>query len=316
MDNQAFPRGRGAPARARWSPLLQRVAVGPSSALVLRGEAGVGKTALLGYVAERASSGYRIVRAVGVQSEMELAFAGVHQLCASMLDRADDLPGPQRDALRVAFGLQDGDTPDHDALAGSGRPFLLASGVALGAQGDVVTENDLSPFHGPDSPRGGSENLALEYVARDVRTVSVRFAPTVHGAGDNGFIATLVGVAREKGVAGYVADGANRWAAIHRSDAAQVVRLGLEQASAGTILHAVGEEGIRTKDIATAIGRGLGVEVVSVPVDDAQSHFGWIGGFFAMDIPASSELTQKLLGSAPAGPTLIEDLDAGPYFRA
>jgi nucleoside-diphosphate-sugar epimerase len=179
----------------------------------------------------------------------------------------------------------------------------------------VTTENDRNPFHGPDSPRGGSENLALEYVDRDVTTVSVRFAPTVHGAGDHGFIAALVGIARQKGVAGYVADGANRWPAVHRSDAAQIIRLGLEKAPAGTLLHAVGEEGIRTREIAEAIGRGLDLPVASIAAADAGEHFGWIGAFFGMDIPASSLLTQELLGWTPTGPTLIEDLDAGPYFR-
>jgi nucleoside-diphosphate-sugar epimerase len=203
-----------------------------------------------------------------------------------------------------------------DVLAGSGRPFLLASGVVGPAQGQVMTENDRSPFHGQESPRGGSENLALEYVDRDVNTVSVRFAPTVHGDGDHGFIAALVAIAREKRVAGYVGDGTNRWPGIHRSDAAQIIRLGLEKAPAGTILHAVSEEGVPARDIAEAIGRGLDLPVTSIAPEDTQKHFGWIGGFFAMDIPASSALTRELLGWAPSGPTLIQDLDAGSYFGA
>src|SRR5437588_4963791 len=95
---------------------LQRVRAGESSLLVVRGEAGVGKTALLEYVAERAS-GCRIVRVAGVESEMELAFAGLYQLCAAMLDGLDGLPGPQRDALRVAFGLQDGAAPNRFLVA-------------------------------------------------------------------------------------------------------------------------------------------------------------------------------------------------------
>ena len=107
-----------------------------------------------------------------------------------------------------------------DTLAGSGRPFLLASGVAGLSGGRPATEDDPSPFHGPDSPRGGAENLAFEFVDRGVRTVSLRFAPTVHGVGDHGFIAAIAGVARAKGVSGYPGDGTNRWAAVHRSDAA------------------------------------------------------------------------------------------------
>jgi len=203
-----------------------------------------------------------------------------------------------------------------NALAGSNRPFLLASGVTGVAQGRAATEHDRSPFHGLESPRGGSENLALEYVERGVKTVSVRFAPTVHGAGDHGFMAALVGVAQEKGVAGYVGDGTNRWSAIHRSDAGRVVRLGLEKGPASAVLHAVGEHGVPAREIAEAIGRGLKVPVASISPEDAFGHFGWVSMFFAMDIPAESTITQELLGWAPTGPTLIEDLDGGSYFRS
>ena len=95
---------------------LQQARAGQSSVLVLRGEAGVGKTALMEYVLE-AASGCRIERAAGVESEMELAFAGLHQLCASMLDRLERLPGPQGNALEVAFGLAEGDPPDRFLVA-------------------------------------------------------------------------------------------------------------------------------------------------------------------------------------------------------
>ncbi len=203
-----------------------------------------------------------------------------------------------------------------DVLEGSGRPFLLASGAAGLVTGRPATEEDPSPFTGPDAPRGGSENLALEYVERGVHAVSLRFAPTVHGDGDHGFIATLVGVAREKGVSGYVGDGAARWSAVHRSDAARAVVLGLEKAPAGALLHVVAEEGVPTREIAEAIGRGLDVPVVSVAPEGAQAHFGWIGGFFGMDMSAASSHTQQLLGWTPTGPTLREDLAGGSYFRA
>jgi nucleoside-diphosphate-sugar epimerase len=200
-----------------------------------------------------------------------------------------------------------------DALAGTGRPFLLASGVAGLTQGRPATEDDPSPFVGPDSPRGGSENLAFGFVDRGVHTVSLRFAPTVHGAGDHGFIATIAAVAREKGVSGYPADGTNRWAAVHRSDAARLVALGLAKAPAGARLHAVAEEGIPTRDIAEAIGRAFGLPVTSIAPDDVQDHFGWIATFFAMDLAGTSTKTRELLGWAPTGPTLTEDLDAGAY---
>lgn len=200
-----------------------------------------------------------------------------------------------------------------DTLAGTSRPFLLASGVAGLTQGRPATEDDPSPFSGPDSPRGGSENLALEFVDRGVHTVSLRFAPTVHGSGDHGFIAAIAAVAREKGVSGYPEDGTNQWAAVHRSDAARLVGLGLAKAPAGARLHAVAEDGIPTRDIAEAIGRAFGLPVTSIAPGDVQGHFGWIGTFFGMNLAATSTATRELLGWAPAGPTLIEDLDAGAY---
>lgn len=200
-----------------------------------------------------------------------------------------------------------------DTLVGTGRRFLLASGVAGLAQGRPATEADLSPFHGPDAPRGGSENLAFDFIDRGVHTVSLRFAPTVHGTGDHGFIAAIAAAAREKGVSGYPGDGTNRWSAVHRTDAARMTVLGLENAPAGARLHAVGEEGVSTREIAEAIGRAFGLPVASVDPDDALDHFGWIGAFFARDLSATSDLTRKTLGWTPTGPGLIDDLDAGAY---
>lgn len=169
------------------------------------------------------------------------------------------------------------------------------------------------PAHGPDSPRGGAENLALEFVDRGVHGVSLRFAPTVHGAGDHGFIAAIAAIARRTGVSGYPGDGTNRWAAVHRSDAAHLVALSLEKAPAGARVHAVAEKGVPTREIAEAIGRTFDLPVTSIAADDVPDHFGWIGAFFAMDLTATSAVTQELLGWTPAGPTLIEDLDTGAY---
>jgi nucleoside-diphosphate-sugar epimerase len=203
-----------------------------------------------------------------------------------------------------------------DALVGTDRPFVLASGVAGLGNGRPSTETDPSPAVGPDSPRGGGENLALEYVDRGVRTISARFAPTVHGVGDPGFIAYITAAARRNGVAGYVGDGSGAWAAVHRSDAARMVRLGLEQAPAGTILHAVGEQGVPTREIAAAIGESLGVPTASITPEEAVEQMGFIGRFFAMDLPSTSDRTRELLGWVPSGPTLIEDIKAGAYTGA
>jgi nucleoside-diphosphate-sugar epimerase len=203
-----------------------------------------------------------------------------------------------------------------DALADTGRPFLLASGLAGLKDGQVATEDDASPFHGPDAPRGGAENLALEFVHRGVRSVALRFSPTTHGTGDHGFIATLCQIARDRGVSGYPGEGLNRWAAVHVADAARMVVLGLEKAPAGARLHAVAEEGISTRGIAEAIGRAFDLPVAAIPTDRFGEHFGWIGGFFGTDMTASSAATQQLLGWTPTGPTLIDDIDGGAYRPA
>ena len=205
-----------------------------------------------------------------------------------------------------------------DALAGSDRPFLLASGVAGLTQGRPSAETDVSPFNGPDSPRGGAENLAFEFADRGVRVVSLRFAPTVHGTGDHGFISVIAAIARQRGVSGYPADGTNRWAAVHRSDAARMIALGLAKAAsgenaAGLRLHAVAEEGIASRQIAEAIGRTFDLPVTSIDPADVVDHFGWIGTFFGLEMSATSTATQQLLGWQPTGPTLIEDLAAGAY---
>lgn len=199
------------------------------------------------------------------------------------------------------------------ALIGTDRPLMVANGLSGLVEGRAVLETDASPEHGPGSDRGGSENLALEHVDQGVRTSIIRFAPSVHGAGDWGFITFLVAAARERGVSGYIGDGSHAWAAVHRSDAARLIRLGLEQAPAGTRLHAVAEPAITTRTIAEAIGRALDVPVVSVAPQDAAEHFGFVSAFFAMDMTASSEITRSVVPWTPTGPTLVEDLDAGAY---
>ena len=173
----------------------------------------------------------------------------------------------------------------------------------------MVTEDDAPDPDGPAAHRILSERAAVELAASDVRSSSVRLSPTVHGEGDHGFVATLVQIARETGVSGYIGDGSNRWPAVHRSDAAHLFRLALEDAPAGSVLHAAAEEGVPTRAIAKSIGARLGIETTAA----APEHFGWLGGFFAVDVRASSARTRELLGWQPEGPGLIEDLDAGSY---
>jgi nucleoside-diphosphate-sugar epimerase len=200
------------------------------------------------------------------------------------------------------------------ALEGTGGPFLVASGTLGLATGRPGTERDMPDPSG--HPRIANAQAALSFATRGVRSSVVRFAPTVHGAGDHGFVAVLVGIARDKGVSAYIDDGANRWPAVHRLDASSLVGRAVDDAPAGSVLHATAEQGVPTRAIAEAIGRGLDLPVISVPAEQASEHFGWLGRFFGVDCPASNDLTRQLLGWEPTHPGLIEDLEEGHYFQA
>jgi nucleoside-diphosphate-sugar epimerase len=206
------------------------------------------------------------------------------------------------------------------ALADSDRPFVLASGLLGLTAGRVATEDDgLVPSAEvravPAGRRSATALLALSLRGIGVRSSVLRFPPTVHGDGDNGFMATLVGVARQRGVAGYVGDGTNRWPAVHRSDAARLARLAVEAAPAGSVLHAVGDEGVPFREIAEAMGRHLGIPSESVAPADAVGHFAHLGHFVAMDSPATATVTRELLAWEPTGPSLLGDLEQDHYYR-
>ena len=197
------------------------------------------------------------------------------------------------------------------ALAGSGRPLVVASGL-VHAAGRPATEEDDAPDN-PAYPRV-SEPVALSLAGRGVRVCVVRLPPSVHGAGDHGFVPALIGIARAKGRSAYVGDGSNRWAAVHRLDAAHLFRLALEAAPAGTRLHGVDDEGVLFSDIAEVIGRHLNLPVTGLSPAAAQDHFGLFALFASMDITASSTLTRKQLGWEPTHPALMADLEEGHYF--
>ena len=199
-----------------------------------------------------------------------------------------------------------------EALEGSGRPLVVTTVTALLRLGRPVTEED-APDPAMPLPRV-SERTALVFAGRGVRVSVVRLPPSVHGDGDHAFVPRLIEIARGTGVSAYPGDGSNRWAAVHRLDAARLFRLALEAAPAGAVLHGVAEEGVPLRDVAGVIGRHLDLPVASVAPEDAGEHFGWLGAFVATDAPASSALTRERTGWRPAGPGLLADLDEGHYF--
>ncbi len=196
------------------------------------------------------------------------------------------------------------------ALAGSDRPLIVTSGTgAAHTPGRLTTEEDA-----PNSPmpRVASEQAAAAVAAQGGRVVVMRL-PQVHDPLKQGLVTYLIAVARAKGVSAYVGDGANRWPAVHRLDAARLYRLALEKGTAGARYNAVAEEGVPVRAIAESIGRGLKLPVVAKSPVEAAEHFGWLAMFASADAPASSALTQQRLGWRPTGPDLMSDLDQARY---
>jgi nucleoside-diphosphate-sugar epimerase len=291
-------------------------------------------------VPELLGAGHRVVglaRSDTAAAALAKAGAEVHRGELDDLDGLRDAAGASDGVIHLAFkhelafsgdfqGAADADRRAvetmGEALEGSDRPFLIASGTLGLAPRHVASERD---GHGPDSAmagldggpqtRWGTAELVITLGSRGVRSSVVRLPPTNHGDGDNGFMATLVSIAREQRVSGYIGDGANRWPAVHRLDSARLFRLALERAPAGSTLHAVADEGVPVREIAEVIGRHLELPVVSVAPEDAGEHFTWLAGFLGIDAPASSTLTRELLGWEPTQPGLIADLDEGHYFQ-
>ena len=201
-----------------------------------------------------------------------------------------------------------------DALAGSDRPLIVTSGTALLESGQVATE-DSRPAEAAPNPRIASELAADAATAAGVRVAIVRLPPSVHGEGDHAFVPFLIQRARETGFSAYVGEGANRWPAVHRLDAAHLYRLAFEKGTGGVRYHAVAEEGIPFRSIAEGIARGLEVPAVSKSPEEAAEHFGWFTHFASIDVPARSEKTRAALGWAPSQATLLKDLEHGGYFR-
>ena len=203
-----------------------------------------------------------------------------------------------------------------EALSGSGKPLVMTSGTLVMPTGNVATEQDLPYPQSLGSLRIPGEQACLGFAGKGVRSIVLRLAPTVHGPGDHGFIPFLISTARRTGVSAYIADGANRWPAVHRRDAAALYRLAVEKAPAGSTLHGTGESGITFQTIARLVGRRLNLPTVSVSVSGAVEHLQYplLRKGVAVDSPVSSLYTRELLGWDPVHATLLEDLETGDYF--
>ena len=183
------------------------------------------------------------------------------------------------------------------------------------APGRVSTEHDAPDPESVAWFRIPGEQACLALADQGVRASVVRLAPTVHGPGDYGFVPMLVSAARKTGGSAYIGDGANRWPALHRLDAARLFRLALEKAPAGSALHGADESGVTLRTIAETIGEHLGIPTVSLTPDEADERFGpFMGAAYGTDAPASSAHTRDLLGWTPTHPTLLADLAHGDYF--
>jgi nucleoside-diphosphate-sugar epimerase len=201
------------------------------------------------------------------------------------------------------------------ALAGSDRPLVITSGTGMGAlePGQLATEDVIAIDH--PNPRVASELAGAEMSAAGVKVVVVRL-PQVHDTRMQGLVSPLIQIARQKGSSAYVGEGLNRWPAAHVLDVARLYRLAVEQGKAGERFNAVAEEGVAACDIGTVVGAGLGVPVVSLSREQAAEHFGWLGMFADVDMPASSAWTQERLGWRPEGPGMLTDLENMDYSDA
>jgi hypothetical protein len=195
-----------------------------------------------------------------------------------------------------------------EALAGTGRALI---GIGLKRTGDQARDAVID-----SNPRSVVSRALSEYTDRGVRTVLVAVPPVTHSARDkSGFIPRMIQIARETGVSGYVGEGANRWPAGHTLDVADLYRLALDKAPAGSQLFAATEPGIAVREIAEHIGRHLGIPAVSIPAEKAAEHFKGFP-FMALDITMDNSSTRELLGWEPTHPGLLADLDEGHYFTA
>jgi nucleoside-diphosphate-sugar epimerase len=195
-----------------------------------------------------------------------------------------------------------------DALLETRKPLIVTSGTGMSgaAAGRAGTEDD-APARTEGFPRAPEQ--AAEAVAQRGVRVSVVRLPQVHDTRKAGLVTFLIALAREKGFAAYVGTGENHWPAAHVSDVARLYRLALERTGGVARYHAVAEEGVRLREIAGVVGKGLRVPVRPLDPGEAPGYFGWMGHFAGADLRASSAKTRQVLSWEPTGPGLMADLE-------
>lgn len=180
-----------------------------------------------------------------------------------------------------------------ETLIGTDKPFIITSGVALLSDQEIATEKDSAA--NSQVPRKLTEEAAEQLAKKGVKVAVIRLSPSVHGEGDvSGFVPILINIAKEKGKLALVNEGKNVWPAVNRLDAAKLYRLVLEQNfESGTRFHAVAEQGIEFKKIATLIAEKLNIPLVSIKPEEADEYFTWFSHFAKLNNLASSEETKK-----------------------
>ncbi|MFB7947515.1 SDR family oxidoreductase [Kitasatospora phosalacinea] len=284
--------------------VAELVAAGHTVTALARSDAAAARLEPLGATPHRGS----LDDLDSLRSGAGAADAVLHMAYGGDFSDLDDMMRRDRAAIRALGG----------PLEGTGKPLVVTSGTLVMPAGREATEEDEPDGAGIAAFRIAGERACLDFAARGVRASVVRLAPTVHGPADHGFIPMLVATARATGVSAHVGDGANRWPAVHRHDAAVLFRLALEQAPAGSVLHGVAENGVTLRSIAGTIARGLDLPTASLTPAEAATHFAspFMAAAYAFDGPVSSTRTRDLLGWSPTGPTLLEDLAHGDYLTA
>jgi nucleoside-diphosphate-sugar epimerase len=203
----------------------------------------------------------------------------------------------------------------------SGRPLVTVFGT-LGQAAETGMASHAGTETTPPDPRSpgyarAKNEAMVERLGRDgVRATMVRLAPTVHGPEDTGLIPQLIGFAKKQGHASYVGSGDNRWPAVHRLDAARLLRAALEQGTAGARYHAVAEDGFAFRAIAERIGEGTGLPVKVLTPKEAAGSLSYLARFVTADNPTSSAWTQAQLGWTPREAGLFDDLANAGYFKS